>query len=101
MTVLAFALLVLAVAAMVVVHRRLVAVAVARLEVQFVAREVALARMAKESVRETARAVAAAEQMTAEHQALQRRTRSLHVDVQQILCDPKIQAVLEREAVNG
>lgn len=99
--------LVVAVAAVMYVawsaRRRLeeqIAVAVARavdeMQQDIVARQKSLDRQHKISVRNVARMEHCAGRVIDESRKVQDQSKSLHLQVQQVLCDPKIQAVLSR-----
>ena len=103
MTVLAFLLIVVAVAAMVVFLRREVKRAVDKLTADSVARQALLDdqqrllyKQGKAGEKQRAQTERHAAKVLSEQHALQKQTRDLHVQVQQILCDPMIQGALRR-----
>lgn len=92
MAVVAFALIVVATVAMVLLLRKAVRDATARLEAQYgqaLARDAALDKQTKALLRRQARVTAAAAKSVD-------ATRDLHKQIQFVLCDPRVQEALDK-----
>ncbi len=108
MTLAAFALILLAVVAVVLYLRREVDKAVSKLTADIEARQElldaqqkVLYKQGKAAVKREAQVHAAAGRAVDRANNLIARNRDLHLDVQQILLAPKIQAVLNSQEVDG